>query len=120
MIAALNRSVPLAVPRLHPNDVDKKRIEKALQARKRYRYVTPRVEPAERGYRIVSPCCSRNVDPTGGVVDVARIEFVEASQYWFLYRKNHEEGLWMLHGEFSSLSRLLETLNEDPQRVFWQ
>lgn len=120
MIAALNPSVPRVTVRLHPNEVDKKRIEKALQARKRYRYVIPQVQPAERGYRIISPCCSRNVDPTGGVVDVARIEFVEASGYWFLYRKNHEEGLWMLHGEFSSLSRLLETLNEDAQRVFWQ
>ena len=84
MIAALNRSAHLAAPGLHPNDVDKKRIEKALRARKRYRYVTPQVEPAERGYRIVSPCCSRNVDPTGGIVDVARIEFVESSRYWFL------------------------------------
>ncbi len=120
MIAVHNRPDPPAAFRLHPNEVDKKRIEKALQARKRYRYVMPEVQAAERGYRIISPCCSRNVDPAGGMVDVARIEFVEASQRWFLYRKNHEEGLWMLHGEFSSLSRLLETLNGDPQRVFWQ
>ncbi len=110
---------PVALAR-QPNEVDKRRIEKALQGRKRYRYVTPQVQYVDRGYRIVSPCCSRNIDPDGGIVDVARIEYVESTRYWFLYRKNHDEGLWMLHGEFTTLDRLLATLNEDPTRVFWQ
>ena len=65
----------------HPNDFDRKRIERALKARKRYRYVTPRVAAVTDGYRIESPCCSRNIDPDGGVVDVALL----------LYRRGRRE-----------------------------
>ena len=52
----------------HPNDLDRKRIERALAKRARYRYVLPRVLPEARGYRIESPCCSRNIDAEGGVI----------------------------------------------------
>ena len=49
-------------PFAHPNDLDRKRIERALKVRKRYRYVTPNVTTTVGGYRIESPCCSRNID----------------------------------------------------------
>ena len=58
-------------PFAHPNDLDRKRIERALKSRKRYRYVTPSVTTTIGGYQIESPCCSRNIDRDGGVVDVA-------------------------------------------------
>jgi hypothetical protein len=41
------------------------------------------VEPVAGGYRIVSPCCSRNIDQAVGLIDIARIEWeagVEALQ----------------------------------------
>ena len=34
---------PAIRPFAHPNDLDRKRIERALKSRKRYRYVTPSV-----------------------------------------------------------------------------
>ena len=42
-----------------PNDLDLKRIQRGLESRRRYRYVSPVVAPVEAGYRIEAPCCSR-------------------------------------------------------------
>jgi hypothetical protein len=105
---------------MHPNDVDRKRIERALASRERYRYVSPDVQADEAGYRILSPCCSRNVDKTGGVVDIARLEYVDESRAWRLYRKNHAQSTWQFYAEFSALNALLQFLNRDPDRTFWQ
>jgi hypothetical protein len=105
---------------MHPNDVDRKRIERALDARARYRYVSPEVRAEEGGYRIQSPCCSRNIDKNGGVIDIARLEYVNEMRRWRLYRKNHALHEWQLYGEFSALSTLLQILNRDPERLFWQ
>jgi hypothetical protein len=104
----------------HPNDVDRKRIERALAARERYRYVTPVVRPAERGYRIESPCCSRNIDADGGTIDIARIVFVAGLRTWQLYRRNHAQGAWEYYAEYATLAALLGDLNQDRKRVFWQ
>ena len=104
---------------MHPNDVDRKRIERALAARLRYRYVSPEVLGAEGGYRIESPCCSRNVDQSGGTIDIARLEYAGESQRWRLYRKDHARGEWSLFGEFGALGALLQILNQDPERIFW-
>jgi hypothetical protein len=103
---------------LHPNEVDRKRIERALGKRKRYRYVTPRVHSAAGGYQIVSPCCSRNIDPEGGLIDIARLEFRE--RRWRLSYKDHRAGCWVEHGEYPELGEVLKLLNEDPERKFWQ
>ena len=46
---------------LQPNEFDRKRIQLAVAARKRYRFVKAAVRPAEGGFRIESPCCSRRV-----------------------------------------------------------
>ena len=104
----------------HPNDVDRKRIERALADRARYRYVSPAVRATEGGYWIQSPCCSRNIDKSGGVIDIARLEYVGAPCAWRLYRKDHAQQEWCLYGEFRNLSALLQQLNQDPERIFLQ
>jgi hypothetical protein len=104
----------------HPNDVDRKRIERALAARERYRYVTPAVHPAERGYRIESPCCSRNIDEDGGTIDIARIEYVAEIRRWRLYRRNHLWREWEYYAQYATLAALLDELNQDRRREFWQ
>ena len=113
-------SHPAARPFAHPNDLDRKRIERALKARKRYRYVTPRVTTAVGGYRIESPCCSRNIDSEGGVVDVALLLHDADGARWQLFRRDHENGQWLLDGTHERLPAALERLNSDPDRCFWQ
>ena len=102
----------------HPNELDLRRISRLLKKRERYQYVSPLVQAVPGGYRIVSPCCSRNIDQDGGLIDIARIEW--AAGVWTLYRKEHADQRWLLHTQGSRLDRLLECLNEDSQRVFWQ
>jgi hypothetical protein len=104
----------------HPNDLDRKRIERALAARKRYRYVTPSVTRAAGGYRIESPCCSRNIDAEGGVIDVALINYREDEGIWVLYRKDHGRGAWEFESAYGRLNDLLDRLTTDPDRQFWQ
>ncbi len=104
----------------HPNDVDRKRIERALANRGRYRYVTPVVRPAVRGYRIESPCCSRNVDQNGGAIDIARIEFGLQLCRWRLYRRDHRRNEWEFYAEYATLAALVNELNKDLRRAFWQ
>lgn len=103
-----------------PNDVDRKRIERALARRERYRYVSPCVRPVTGGYRIESPCCSRNVDPEGGVVDIALLQFVPGACTWQLYRRDHAARHWRLYGSYAALTALLDVLNTDPERQFWR
>jgi hypothetical protein len=104
-----------------PNELDRMRIVRTLVARKRYRYVSPTVKAVQDGYLIESPCCSRRVDPEGGVIDVAFVRFVhDAQQPWYLYRKVHDWGTWELHATYDRLQELLAVLNDDPDRVFWQ
>jgi len=104
---------------MHPNDVDRKRIERALDSRARYRYVSPEVRAVEDGYRIESPCCSRNIDQDGGMIDIARLEYASELRRWRLYRKDHARSEWTLFGEFGALPALLQILNQDPDRIFW-
>ena len=47
------------------------RLERALRERVRYRYVRPMVLQEGEAFRIQSPNCSRKVDPSGGVIDIA-------------------------------------------------
>ena len=103
-----------------PNEFDFRRIERALAQRRRYRYVTPIVTKTAGGYKIQSPCCSRNVDPEGGVIDVALVLFDERKDNWRLLRKDHSVGQWELDSEYERLTELLAHLNEDDARRFWQ
>jgi hypothetical protein len=119
MIAmALNRTG--VAPHSHPNEFDRKRIERALKARKRYRYVSPSVAAVAGGYRIESPCCSRNIDPEGGVVDIALVIQDSNRGTWQLFRKDHVKGVWEADCTFDRLVELLDLLNADPERKFWQ
>jgi len=103
-----------------PNDIDRKRIERALEKRLRYRYVSPKVLAVTDGYRIESPCCSRNIDRSGGIVDIALLQYVRIPNAWKLYRKDHAARQWRLHAIYDRLADLLEGLNADPERLFWQ
>jgi hypothetical protein len=104
-----------------PNELDRRRIVRNLVTRRRYRYVSPVVHAIKRGYLIESPCCSRRVDPEGGIVDVAWLEHVPGRELpWNLYRKDHANRRWELHGTYARLQDMLELLNLDPQRQFWQ
>jgi len=102
-----------------PNPLDLRRIERALAKRRRYRYVRPAVRWESDGYRIVSPCCSRNIDADGQTIDIARLEYDAARAGWRLYSKDHAAQRWALQAQ-GRLHELLALLNADPQRIFWQ
>ncbi|WP_036306643.1 DUF3024 domain-containing protein [Methyloglobulus morosus] len=103
-----------------PNEMDLKRIERALVNRKRYRYVSPMVQATVNGYLITSPCCSRNIDPDGGIIDIARLEFMAEEQGWRLYHKDHKTGAWSAYADYPALRPILAVLRDDPERRFWQ
>jgi hypothetical protein len=118
MQAVLNE--PTVMRPRHPNDLDRKRIERALEQRKRYRYVSPDVSTVADGYLIQSPCCSRNIDPDGGIVDVALLLFDVDHGLWRLFCKDHEKDMWEYHSGYGRLVDLLDQLNVDSERKFWQ
>jgi len=103
-----------------PKDLDFRRIQRSLEKRRRYRYVSPIVLRTPGGYRIQSPCCSRNIDPDGGVIDIAMMLFEQRKRVWRLLRKDHSLGVWELDSEHTRLAELLGYLNEDADRRFWQ
>jgi len=91
-----------------------------LERRARYRYVTVKVLPVGGGYLVVSPCCSRTVEPQGGMIDIAMIEYDEPVKRWKLFSKDHDFNRWRLHIMSDRLGLLIDCLNEDYARVFWQ
>jgi hypothetical protein len=105
------------------------RLELALAQRARYKYVKPRVLPHGEGYRVESPCCSRNVDPTGGVIDIALLlppgsqapdaQPPDTAAGWSLFSRNHATHRWEWQAANPRLADLLERLCVDAQRVFW-
>ncbi len=105
---------------LHPNDVERKRIERTLGQRKRYRYVRPRVRAVAGGYLIDSPCCSRNIDADGEVVDIALLLYGGEPQTWELYARDHRAQKWCWYASYVRISDLLGDLNADKKRVFWK
>ena len=119
MNAAVLRKAIVGLP-AHPNELDRKRIERALRTRKRYRYVSPDVKPVAGGYLVESPCCSRNIDAGGGVIDIALLHHDAMSATWKLFRKDHKRGMWEFHSTHQRLNTVTDELNADPDRVFWQ
>lgn len=109
-------------------DLTRLRLERALVQRVRYRYVQPRVLREGEAFRVESPCCSRNVDPTGGVIDIALLQPCSSSdggtgttrpQGWRLHARDHARAAWVLRHEGAPLDELLDLLCVDADRVFW-
>jgi hypothetical protein len=98
----------------HP---DAARILDALRKRTRYRYVQPLVLREGDGWCVVSPCCSRNVDPDGGMIRIAWLNPV--ADGWQLHSQDHAAQRWALQDRAATLEPLLDLLCRDPQRVFW-
>lgn len=99
------------------HDLTARRIERALARRQRYRYVQPQVAADGQGWVVSSPCCSRNVDPHGGEIPIARLEPVPGG--WALQARCHAEDRWMLHSQAERLADLLDQVCRDEARVFW-
>ena len=93
-------------------------IERALRDRVRYRYVQPRVLHEGESFRIEAPCCSRNVDPDGGVIDIALLT-PAADGRWSLQVREHGAGAWQMYAEGLSLGEALDTVCVDAERRFW-
>jgi hypothetical protein len=110
------------------HDFMQHRLERALRERVRYRYVKPSVLRQGESFRVQSPCCSRNVDATGGLIDIALLEPVaapaddeasKAPQRWRLCSRNHPGASWEPRYEDQQLDELLDLLCLDPDRLFW-
>ncbi|MHB1513176.1 MAG: DUF3024 domain-containing protein [Acidiferrobacter sp.] len=104
---------------VHPNDVDRRRILRLLKNRRRYRYTQPVVLPGPDGYIVRSPCCSRRIDGTGGVIDIAWLRYRSEHNIWHLYRRDHATEAWVIQSAQASLTEAVAELNNDPARVFW-
>ena len=93
-------------------------IERALKDRVRYRYVQPRVLHDGESFRVEAPCCSRNVDAEGGVIDIARLTPAPDGS-WALQVREHAAGVWVPYAEGLSLGEALDTVCVDAERTFW-
>jgi hypothetical protein len=104
-----------------PNRIDLARIARALLQRQRYRYVAPVVAAVPDGYEVSSPNCSRNVDPAGGVIPIARLQprAGGADLGWTLLHHDHHVGAWRADSEHARLADAVARLNHDPRRIFW-
>lgn len=111
-------AAPMPVMQAVVHDLDRIRIERALRHRVRYRYVQPQVACSPTaGWFITSPCCSRNIDPSGGVISIAWLEPMDG--VWSLHFRDHVRDRWVLHDESHHLQPLLDEVCLDPTRVFW-
>lgn len=109
------------------------RLERALRERVRYRYVEPLVLREGESFRIQSPCCSRNVDPSGGLIDIALLTPGAAGASgatgapgaggagvgWSLSARDHASGTWVQRMGDAPLELLLDALCVDSERQFW-
>lgn len=102
------------------------RIVRALDGRQRYTYVQPRVvagaalRGAGSGWCIVSPNCSRNIDPAGGEIPIAWLEPDTATPgRWHLHAFDHGAQQWQCQARGLPLVDALAELQHDPQRRYW-
>jgi hypothetical protein len=123
-------------------DFTRLKLEHALRARRRYRYVQPHVLREGDALRVECSCCSRNIDAQGGVIDIALLCPCDAQAWlgtgcntstnegaepahlprprsWCLYARDHADQSWRLWREDAPLDELLELLCLDVDRVFW-
>lgn len=99
-------------------DLVQARIERALAGRVRYRYVRPRVEREGGGWTIVSPNCSRQIDPAGGDIPIAWLVPAPGG-LWLLHARDHAQGCWRPEVAGLSLAEALQRLCTDPLRIYW-
>mgnify|MGYP001320002352 CR=1 FL=1 len=78
----------------------------------------PRLERLGGGWKVVSPNCSRRIDPAGGEIDIAWLLPLAAGQ-WQLHARDHAQQTWMAEGGAQPLHVVLERLCEDPLGRFW-
>lgn len=53
-------------------------------------------------------------------MDVALLLYDPDASAWKLFRKDHERQAWVLHSTGERLTCLIDALNADPERKFWQ
>ena len=99
-------------------DLLQHRLQLALRERVRYRYVKPTVLLEDGCYRVQSPCCSRRIDPNGGLIDIALL-VPQADNSWRLCARDHAARTWVTRCQHASLSAVLDVLCNDPDRQFW-
>ena len=99
-------------------DLMQHRLQRALRERLRYRYVKPSVLAEGDNFRIQSPCCSRNVDPQGGKIDIALL-VPQACGHWSLCARDHASSTWIVRFQNQPLDAALELLCVDTERQFW-
>jgi hypothetical protein len=100
-------------------DLVRVRIERALRRRARYRWVRPRVEAEGAGWKVVSPDCSRRVDPQGGEIDIAWLLPAEQGR-WLLHVPERAAGGWRLEDSLAGLDAALQRLCQDPLGRYWR
>ncbi|MCX7257896.1 MAG: hypothetical protein NTZ64_14575 [Polaromonas sp.] len=119
--------LPAASPVSPVSDLMIHRLQRALRERVRYRYVEPLVLREGESFRIQSPCCSRNVDPSGGLIDIALLTpgpvgadgVAGAGGDWSLSARDHAAGVWRACLSDAPLELLLDALCVDSERQFW-
>ena len=99
-------------------DLTQHRLARALRQRVRYRYVKPRVLREGTGFRIQSPCCSRKVDASGGMIDIALL-LSRAGNRWCLCSRDHANQRWVAQFQDEPLDTVLDFLCVDSERQFW-
>lgn len=99
-------------------DLMQHRLQRALRQRARYRYVRPQVLREGDGFRIQSPCCSRNVDSSGGPIDIALL-VPDVMRGWLLCSRDHQHQVWVPRKESDSVEVLITALCTDADRHFW-
>lgn len=116
--AEADAQVPLGDNARAVLDLTGAHIARALERRSRYKYVQPRVDREGLGWRIVSPNCSRSVDPQGGDIGIAWL--VPANEgLWLLHSRDHARGCWVAQAAGLTLSAALQRVCDDPLGVFW-
>ena len=106
--------------RTAPRDLTLHRLERALKERVRYRFVRPTVLIDADGYRVESPCCSRNVDPSGGTIAIALLQPPEGGHpCWTLCSRDHQQQTWVVKERADQIEPLLDLLCLDRERCFW-
>ena len=100
------------------HDLLQHRLQQALRQRVRYRYVKPVVLLEDGCYRIQSPCCSRRIDPGGGLIDIALL-VPHPDKGWSLCARDHANQTWVALSQNEPLSAALNLLCSDPERRFW-